>query len=285
MSRPADRHPAERVLDVALGAAAATGAPVQSVAQAGVRTAAALWNGTVPRRARQPVESVVAAVEHRGVRGRARLAATADQALDALLTGSLAGAATRRLVAHRVPERVTGCLLEGETLERVLVIADERRAGIRAGDALLDRQAADRLVAYLLEHPALERLLARTLAGEEFERRLAALLDDPALERLVARTLESRFAHHVTTEILASDELRQVLDHVVRSDEVRAGLQSQSAGLATEVADEVRQRSMDADDTLERTARRLLRRRRVQAPTTEVSDRVLAGQVPSEPPS
>jgi hypothetical protein len=92
------------------------------------------------------------------------------------------------------------------------------------------------------------------------------------LERLLARVLDSRFADSATDQVLASEELRRIVAHVAASEEVRTALQAQSAGLATEVAGEVRDRTNTIDDALERSVRRLLRRRPRAAPVAEIVD-------------
>jgi hypothetical protein len=91
---------------------------------------------------------------------------------------------------------------------------------------------------------------------------LAQLLDSPSLERVLERVLDSRLADEMTDRVLASDELQRVVSHIAQSDEVRTALTQQSAGLANEVADQVRSRTVAADDVAERFARRILRRRR-----------------------
>jgi hypothetical protein len=60
---------------------------------------------------------------------------------------------------------------------------------------------------------------------------------------------------------LYSKELDRVVSHIAESDQVRTALTQQSAGLADEVADQLRARTIAADDMLERFARALLRRR------------------------
>jgi hypothetical protein len=113
----------------AIGLIRLTATPVRGVAGVGARASGMAWRGAVRRL------------------GASTLV---RDALDEALAGPLADELAERLAAHRVLERVTARLLEGETLERLLVLADERRVGIRAGDALLERQGAERVVAYLL---------------------------------------------------------------------------------------------------------------------------------------
>ena len=239
---------------VGLGMAAATAAPGRVVAGAGLRAAAAGWRNAALAPVRRPIDAVIRAAEQRGARDEPRV---------------LAGA---RRASSEVVARATALALDGDTLERLLDIAAERRAGIRVADALLAGEGAERLVTHVLDQPAFDALVARALGSEAFERRVAALLDDPALERLLARALDSRFADSATDQVLASDELRRVVAHVAGSEEVRGALQIQSAGLATEVADEVRDRTTTVDDALERAVRRLLRRRPRTAPVAEIVD-------------
>jgi hypothetical protein len=244
---------------VGLGATIALARPARAAAGLGVRVAAAGWQSRVLWPVRYPVGALLGAAEESGLRDEARLLEEGRRASAELL------------------ERVVAELLDGDTLERVITVAAERQVGMRATDALLAGDGAERLATYLLEQPALDALVARVIGSEAFDARLAALLDDPALERVVARTLASRFADAATEQVLASDELRRVVAHVAASDEVRQALSAQSAGLATDMADEIRDRTTTADDVLERGVRRILRRRPRSAPTTEIADAPAAG--------
>jgi hypothetical protein len=91
------------------------------------------------------------------------------------------------------------------------------------------------------------------------------VLDDPALDRLIARVMESRMVDDITTRLLASEEMQQVLEYVTSSPELRAVLRRQTVGLADDVAVGVRSRTVVADDVAERFALGLLKRRRPQA--------------------
>jgi hypothetical protein len=159
-----------------------------------------------------------------------------------------------------VLERVTAEALEGEALERVLAIAADRRAGIRAADAVLADDSVERLLAHIVEQPAVDRLIERALASPAFEQRVAAVLEEPALQRVLERALASSFAQSATDQLLASEELRRVVGHVARSEEVREALASQTHGLVDDVSDELRDRTATVDDRIEGLARRLLRR-------------------------
>jgi hypothetical protein len=247
------------LLRVGLGATVALARPARAAAGVGLRVAAVGWQSRALWPVRYPLGALLAAAEQSGLRDEARL----------LEEG-------RRASADLI-ERIVAELLDGETLERLIAIAGEHRVGIRAADALLAGDGAERLVAHLVDQPALDTLVARVIGSEAFDARVVALLDDPALERLLARALASRFADAATEQVLASDELRRVVAHVAASDEVRQALSAQSAGLATDVADEIRDRTTTADDVLERGVRRILRRRPRGAPTTEIADAPASG--------
>jgi hypothetical protein len=115
-------------------------------------------------------------------------------------------------------------------------------------DKLLSSGAFDRIVTVVINHPATEALVVN-------------VVDEPALERLVARVMESRLVDGITAQLLASEEMQAILDYVTRSPELRAALAHQTAGMAEDVAVGVRSRTYNADETAERFARRLLRRR------------------------
>ncbi len=135
---------------VGLGVAGALAGPALDVAGASLRVAAAGWRTPLAAPVRRPVRALVDAAERRGVRDESRLRlrgrATPRR------SGSRARSAprwwTRRcraLIEARVLERVTAAALEGEALEGVLAIADERRAGIRVADAILADDSVERL--------------------------------------------------------------------------------------------------------------------------------------------
>ena len=104
-----------------------------------------------------------------------------------------------------------------------------------------------------LTSPATEELISRTLAR-------------PELERLVGLALDSELVDAATARFLESDEIERVIARIAEGPELRAAVAAQSAGLADMVAEEVRGRSVAADDTAERFARSLLPRRRRHGP-------------------
>jgi hypothetical protein len=131
--------------------------------------------------------------------------------------------------------RATGSVALGAA-DRLLL---ESRLVELVVDRLIEARVADRVVDRVLASPGTERLVARTLERPEVERLLADVLDSAAVDRVVT----------------------SVLERVADSPDVRRAVAQQSAGLADEVAEQVRTRAAVGDDAAERLARRLLRRR------------------------
>ena len=228
----------------------------------------------VGREVTRPFAGVVAA----GQRAGARLAL---DALDALLASTTAEVATDRVLASPWTERtvnkaLTGSLVEvaardiaeGAVLERVLdqVLATEVLDHIvdRAEEAGVVHRLAERVLADGIVEQAAERVLA----GPELERLVLLTVESPAVERAIASVFESPLLDQVVDRLLASPELWKVVDEVARSPAVAEAVTHQGFGFADQVAGEVRDRSRSADAVVERTTRRLLRRRpRMDPPT------------------
>jgi hypothetical protein len=124
-------------------------------------------------------------------------------------------------------------------------------AGI--ADAIVDRLLAtgalDRMITVVINHPATDELVTNAL-------------DEPGLERLVARVMDSRMLDELVTRLLESHEFQQILERVTRSPELRSALAHQTAGMAGDVADGMRSKTVVADLAVERFARALVRRGR-----------------------
>jgi hypothetical protein len=140
-----------------------------------------------------------------------------------------------------------------------------RRVAAPALGALVARGRAERVRIEVLAHDGVNEAVAellRTGLIEEIADRVAAQLADP----LVGRALASPELDRVVDRVLASAQLQRVVAHVAESAEVRAALAAQSAGLANEVAGEVRSRAAKGDERAERLAKRLLHRRAIPTP-------------------
>jgi hypothetical protein len=195
-----------------------------------------------------------------GARGerRAREAITAAatraviDGLDALLGSRL---------AEQVEQRVLDRVFAAGNLERVLVRAEAAEIPQRMADQLLVAGIADAIAARIVDGPELERIVVAALESPGAERIADRVVDSPSAERLVARIIESRLLDEAVARLLESEELWILVDEIARSPAVTEAISHQGAGLADEVAGAVRERSLSADDRIERVARRLLRRR------------------------
>jgi hypothetical protein len=131
-------------------------------------------------------------------------------------------------------------------------------AGI--ADAIVDRLLAtgalDRMITVVINHPATDELVTNAL-------------DEPGLERLITRVMDSRMLDELVTRLLYSHEFQQVLERVTRSPELRSALAHQTAGMAGDVADGMRSRTVGADLAVERFARSIARRGRRRQPKDE----------------
>ncbi|MDA0158964.1 hypothetical protein OM076_01705 [Solirubrobacter ginsenosidimutans] len=255
---------------VTLGVAGSLAGPALDVAGASAHAAAFVWRTPFAAPVRRPARALVDAAERRGARDESWLIARAGQLSSDWFARALRAPVVDRVfgavIEARLLERVTAEALKGEALEGVLGIAAERSAGIRVADAVLADDSVERLLAHVVDQPAIDRLIERALASPAFELRVAAVLEQPALEQVLERVLASRFAQAATDQLLASEELKRVVGHVARSDEVREALASQTHGLVDDVSDQLRDRTANVDDRMEGVARRLLRRHARVAP-------------------
>jgi hypothetical protein len=137
-------------------------------------------------------------------------------------------------------------------------VASLLRLGLRPASAAADL-AGRGLVAGVdaaLEWRYTEEAVRRVLESSLLERVAAELLESPALDRVI----ESRLLDKVIDRLLESDELWVLVDEVASSPAVTEAIGQQGIGFAGQVAGRVRERSQRADDTVERAARRVLRR-------------------------
>jgi hypothetical protein len=137
-------------------------------------------------------------------------------------------------------------------------------------DAILASPIADEAVDRVIASRWAERTVVQVVDGEQAHRALEVALESPALERALAQVLESRVADEAISRIVErtlerlprSPALWALIDEIAQSPAVRDAISTQSAGMAAEVAEDVRERSRRADDQLETAARRILHWRR-----------------------
>lgn len=140
-------------------------------------------------------------------------------------------------------------------------------APVRLGGAVvgaLGRRTEDTLLA------AVDATLASRIAAEVVDRLSASglierladrLLADGVMERTVERVFDDgRVIDELVTRLLASEDLWLLVDEIARSPAVTEAITKQSIGFADQVAGGVREQTSNADERLERAARKLLRR-------------------------
>jgi hypothetical protein len=149
-------------------------------------------------------------------------------------------AARLALSPARAAAPVAGAVWRSRPLEPV------RRGLLREADAVALVGAREERV--LQAQLGAERVVSVVLERPELERAIAAAMASPETERLLEQVLESPGARHL-------------LDWVANSEEVRAAITRQTAGLGDVVSREIRGRGRTADDTAERIVRGVFRRR------------------------
>jgi len=145
-------------------------------------------------------------------------------------------------------ERAGQDLLRGPLIDQLVAALAEARVIERIVERLLDEEVAERIVVVALGSPTIDRIVER-------------VLESPSVERAIERVLESSLVSATTERVLVSPELQRVVERIANSPEVRNAIAQQSFGLADVVAQEVRSRSVTGDETAERLARSILRRR------------------------
>lgn len=120
--------------------------------------------------------------------------------------------------------------------------------------------SVDSVLASPLAQEVGKRVRASALP-EALEPIVAGALESPDAERLVRRVVDSRLIDGFLQELQESEALWLLIGEIAQSPAVTDAISRQSLGLADQMAGVVRSRSRNADDRLERLARRLARRR------------------------
>src|SRR5262249_20608529 len=99
--------------------------------------------------------------------------------------------------------------------------------------------------------------LARSIAEHHVLERVAAeLAESGALDSAVEKALASPRTKETVDRLVNSPEFKQALKDVVSSPEVRKAIAEQSAGLAEDLAGDIRRRSVELDGSIEARVRR-----------------------------
>jgi hypothetical protein len=145
-------------------------------------------------------------------------------------------------------------------------------------DVVLASRFALEVVDRVVASPLVDRTAQRLLTGPEVERLLDMALRSERVEQLLTEALESRLADETITRLiddtitrlLASEGLWVLIDEVAASPAITEAITHPGVGFAAQLADEVRERTRDADAWMETIARRLLRRRATRKATPEI---------------
>jgi hypothetical protein len=103
--------------------------------------------------------------------------------------------------------------------------------------------------------------LGQILASPRLKAAVEQVLRSDGARQLVDVLFDSGLLDHVMDRLSASDRLWRLVDEVAASPAVAAAISEQSLGFADVVGEQARMRSRQADDWLERVARRVTHRR------------------------
>lgn len=157
----------------------------------------------------------------------------------------------------------------GSDVERrtrdVLVLVSER-ALLAALDAMVvritDERVIDRVIERIEATGIAQRVADRILEDGIAEQIAERAFSGPELERMLAVAFESALPEEVIAQLLASEAMWILVDEIARSPAVTEAITQQSTGFLDQVVGKARDRSREADATVQRLAERLSRRRR-----------------------
>jgi hypothetical protein len=142
----------------------------------------------------------------------------------------------------------------------------------RAVDRVLDSDEVERVVIVAINSAHLQAALQKALASDGAARLIDSLFDSGLLDRFFERLFDSGALDRFLERLLASEGLWHMIDEIAASPAVTAAISQQGLGFADQVGGEVRTRSRNADDWMERAARRLIHRQpRVLPPEPDPS--------------
>jgi hypothetical protein len=253
----------ERVMETAVGAAVETGELARRGARSILGVNQRVWRMTEP--ARRPLEALgVTDLVQRPVR------AFADRVESQVETLQAAG----RSEVEASRQRVIGTL--GGTIDGIIAyLSDNAQV-----DALIGAQI-DKLLPLLSEHPAVERLIEvqvdkilpklatsaaiQALILAQVNEILPELADDPGIQQLVMAQVDAilpELAESAAILELIRIQGDKYIDYLnEHPDKVQNLISGQSMGLAGQMLDEVRERTVTADSVTEMIVRNLLKKK------------------------
>jgi hypothetical protein len=147
----------------------------------------------------------------------------------------------------------------------VLALASER-ALLAALDAMVVRIMDERVIDRVIERAeaagVAQRVADRILEDGIAEQIAERAFSGPELERILAVAFESALPEEVIAQLLASEAVWILVDEIARSPAVTEAITQQSTGFLDQVVGKARDRSREADATVQRLAERLSRGRR-----------------------
>jgi hypothetical protein len=161
-------------------------------------------------------------------------------------------------VAQRGTQRVS------ETAQQLALRGIETACGSRfaqaAVEAVLRGPLVDVLAADVARYRVLQRVVDPLVEGPAIEQVLAAVETAGVPQRVADQLRHDGVVDQAVARLLESEELWVLVEEIARSPSVTEAISHQSAGLADQMAEVVRDRSRSADARLEGAARRVLRR-------------------------
>jgi uncharacterized RDD family membrane protein YckC len=122
--------------------------------------------------------------------------------------------------------------------------------------------AAEEAIVAAVESEAVERAMARVLQGPMVEDAVQGALASDAVKKALLEAMDSELVDEVWRRLLASEQAQQLVERIAEAPEVRAAISAQGAGLIDDFSRSVGKLARRLDDSFERFARRVVRRRR-----------------------
>ncbi|MBO9532004.1 MAG: hypothetical protein J7513_03410 [Solirubrobacteraceae bacterium] len=177
-----------------------------------------------------------------------------DEVVQAAVAGGAVDQVVQAAVASGAIDRVVQAAVAGGAIDEIVLATTK-------GDAL-ERAARDVLAGPLPAVIALglAELAERAAADPATSDRIVRIAGSPAVVALLVTLLESEATITLTEQVLSSPEMQRLIETIASSDEIRQVVAEQSAGLASDVTEGVRARSVRLDDAAEQAVRGLFRR-------------------------